>query len=148
MSLPETSFDIEMGLQEDTSSSFNLSETPVSFSQRTLPRSSFSGGNTTSKLEFAGSVSRSAISMSSLIEKDNDILGTVNGELSFDFEFDADGEIRKIDVEQEYPENLVQKSSSISSKFDLDKGEENVRREHAEARKRKKFNHTVFHFIF
>ncbi|KTW32731.1 uncharacterized protein T551_00216 [Pneumocystis jirovecii RU7] len=142
MSLPETSFDIEMGLQEDTSSSFNLSETPVSFSQRTLPRSSFSGGNTTSKLEFAGSVSRSAISMSSLIEKDNDILGTVNGELSFDFEFDADGEIRKIDVEQEYPENLVQKSSSISSKFDLDKGEENVRREHAEARKRKKFNHT------
>ncbi|KAG5513818.1 hypothetical protein PMAC_000856 [Pneumocystis sp. 'macacae'] len=125
MPLLETSFDIEMGLQEDTSSSFNLSETPISFSQRTLPRSSFSSSNTASKLEFAGSISRSAISINSLIEKDNDILGSVNGELSFDFEFNADGEIRKIDVDQEYSENFIQEHDNISSKFDLDKSEEN-----------------------
>ncbi|KAG4306341.1 hypothetical protein PORY_000329 [Pneumocystis oryctolagi] len=143
-SLPllETSFDIEMGLQEDSSSSINLSETPVSFSQHILPRSSFSGSNTTSKLEFAGSISRSAINMSSLIEKDNDILGSAGDDVLFDFEFNEDGEIRKIDNEQKHPENFIQKHDNISFRLDSDEGEENVRREHAEARKRKKLNHT------
>ncbi|KAG5440933.1 hypothetical protein PCK2_000088 [Pneumocystis canis] len=140
-SLPETSFNIELGLQEDASSSFHLSETPMSFSQHTLPRSSFSANHTLSKLDFAGSVSRSAINMSSLIEKDDDILGSLNGEL-FDFEFNADGEIKKIDTEQNHSSHFIPKRDSIPSKFDSDEGEENVKREHAEARKRKKFNHT------
>ncbi|KAG5437734.1 hypothetical protein PCANB_000447 [Pneumocystis canis] len=141
MTLPETSFNIELGLQEDASSSFNLSETPISFSQHTLPRSSLSANNTISKLEFAGSISRSAINMSSLIEKDDDILGSLNGGL-FDFEFDADGEIKKIDTDSGHSNHFIQRHDSIPSKFDSDEGEENVKREHAEARKRKKFNHT------
>ncbi|EMR10979.1 hypothetical protein PNEG_00582 [Pneumocystis murina B123] len=139
---PETSFDIEIGVQESHSSSFDLSTTPVSFSQHTLPRSSLSMNNHTSKLDFSGSISRSAINMSGLIERDTDILGSMNGELSFDFEFDAEGEIRKIEGKQSDISSSIQKKRNDVYKIDSDEGEETVRFQHAEAKRRKKFNHT------
>ncbi|KTW27426.1 hypothetical protein T552_02404 [Pneumocystis carinii B80] len=139
---PETSFDVELGVRESHSSSYELSMTPASFSQHTLPRSSVSMNNHMSKLDFSESISRSAMSMSGIIERDSDILGSMNGELSFDFEFDAEGEIRKIEEKQSDLSSSIHKKRNDMYRIDSDEGEETVRSQHAEAKRRKKFNHT------